>query len=196
MHLRTYRGTDPGQVHAYEPFKEDAADNGQQTGAIFKEDQLLIKMSPEALQSGKYESQSGLVPFAAQGVMALEPLIPNRIGAMGVIDGIKERPEDTWYIAELQTGTDVLAAASAISSQPGVLAAEPDYIRTTMADGIPDTDTDDRIGQQWHLDAAMSRKPELYEVTGIDPGEPRCGVLLSTPELINSSGPDCQYVGQ
>ena len=189
-----YNSSNTEQVHAYEPFKESTvAEKDQQKAADFKKDQLLIKMFPNAMQDNTFSAQSVTVPFADQGVLSLEPLMPEKTGMMSAqaVDANTDVNEGVWYKAGLQEGTDVLAAASAISSQTGVFAAEPDYIRSTMADGIPDATTDDKIADQWQLERSAVKQAWSYlQTQGINPGGSRDVVVAVIDTGVDYTHPD------
>ena len=186
-----YQSVDPEQKHAYEPFrKKDNRNQDTVAGNSIKADQLLIKMQP--LSSGdtndRLQMPSSFVPFSAEGVISLEPLLPNQsngrlMQSNSLTNGSSAA---TWYKAALQPGTDVIAAAEAIARQPGVEAAEPDYIRCTF--GEPGEGTS---SEQWYLNTCgIPSAWDKLEESGINPGGSRDVVVAIIDTGVDYTHPD------
>jgi subtilisin family serine protease len=163
---------------------------------------VLIKLAPD--QSTPVLNSRGPGPgvpvnstLAAQGVVSLEPVFPQaeRPKADESITTPQgqqiARPDLTrWYRAVLRDNdADVFAAAKALSQSPGVVWAEPDYLRRPAGSqvsysrpqkGTPNQASrvkaltafnDPLYGQQWHLAAVNAPQAWDYlESQGLPPG--------------------------
>jgi len=121
-----YKGAGESKEHAYEPFNvKEKKDNVDSKNFKYKRDRILIK-----LQSGGSSTESVSTSFRSHGVKDLEPVFPVG-GAKGSSKSLNRVEQNLvkWYKAYLEDGTDVLAVVEALKKEPGVITAEPDYVR-------------------------------------------------------------------
>ena len=192
--------------HAYSPF--DEKNNREHPcppgGCEFMEGQLIVKLAPE-IQIQKSGADGALTnevdlnqTLNNLGVLRLEPIFPNaRKPWLGeyVISFDDERlpmPDLTlWQRAYVPESSDILVVAKALAATPGILYAEPDYLRKPVGDfsdnqqissylheksltapaSLPGPATDPLYSQQWHLGATNVPQAWAYlEGLGLPPG--------------------------
>jgi len=194
-----YIGIDENKKHAYEPFKEKN-EASEIKSASYKKDNVLIKLKALSSEDNGFRApaNSSLAssPLSSDLVVKLEPLFPiseqskRMLGFQSANDSSDNLSK--WYKATLKDGTDVIEAVNSLQNEPGVIAVEPDYLRSVSDLGIPNITTDPQIGEQWYLEQSQTVQAWTYlEDQGINPGGSRdvvvavidTGVDYNNPEL-------------
>ena len=208
-------------AHAYSPFDERR--NREYPcppgGCEFQKGQVLVKLAPQMrlrhpeLKGAWTEDAALNEALQAQGVLRLEPIFPDaqppKIGEF-VVSPLGERlpkPDLTrWHRAVLtDEKADVYAVVEALSANPGVEYAEPDYLRRPVggpaerASSLPETgllalpssSTDPLYDQQWHLSATnVPQAWQWLEDNGYTPGGSRDIVVAVIDTGVDYTHPD------
>ncbi len=165
--------------------------------------QVLFKLRPQASGAGPKSvgQPTGIQTLddilQRNGVKKVEQVIPRpsqpKSRPLGV-DSVPQTLPDlsAWYKAEFPENADVKSLASAIAANPGVAAAEPDFVRKLAPIGSPRPLTNDpKYTEQWHL--AAIRAPEAWaflQSKGINPGGSRDVVVAVIDTGVDYNHPD------
>lgn len=211
--------------HAYSPF--DEKNNREHPcppgGCEYMEGQLLIKFSSEVqiqeTNGNEITTNQTALNQSLQnlGVDNLEPIFPNakkpsRDDSVLSLDNERiPMPDLTlWHRAFISEDSDVLSTASELSTLPGILYAEPDFLRKPVGnfsisnpdgsleiqtansiDTIPGPTTDPLYSQQWHLDATNVPQAWAYlEGLGLPPGGNHDIIVAVIDTGVDYSHPD------
>jgi len=182
-----------------ESFKTQKEWVAEEIEGDYVKDRILIKYQrPEhqVLSLNNLFSSAFVVSYDEINTKALTQAQPYRI----------DQDDSVWYKAELREGTDIVQAINNALKIPGVIYAEPDYVRDLQIDGDPvilnfleaenleaDLLTDDELlNQQYYLDKVnISEARGFLEENNINPGGSReiivavidTGVDYNHPEL-------------
>ncbi len=198
---------------AYSPFDDSAKDKDPciTNRCEVAPNEVLIKLAPGAsaasasgrpmvARAAATSSDTAEIDLTQFGVKAIGPLFRNAkapaLLSRTITPNGKEIPTPDltrWYKASLNPGADIKAVAAALSKESGVAHAEPNYLR--KPNGVPNTSTDPRFGEQWHL--ASANVPAAWtwlEQNGYSSGGSRdvvvaiidTGVDYNHPDLVNN----------
>lgn len=198
--------------HAYEPFKEkqnslkDKTSNDDKNNLKFRKDRILIKMNSSTLQGNGIKPRlsasdggSELQDIFDTGVENVEPILQlsNSSSSIKLPSGkiipkykSNNADEGVWCRANLKKEGDVESTISKVLSVPGVISAEPDYLRNVEDIKMPDVSSDPQMAQQWYLNRCGIKDAWSYlGQQGINSGGSRDVVVavLDTGVDINHS---------
>ena len=177
--------------HAYSPFDEisQKEHQGKAARAEHMPYQVLIKVKAKTgngLPQPIHKQVSNLKGVKGMGLpRRVFPRAKAPSNAKSTGQGnMKEKPDMTrWFTAKVQKGHTVEEVISRLKNNPAVAIAEPDYLfklteqMEAQGDGgmgimsIPDSGTDPKYADQWHLDAVNAPAAWAHlEGLGLDPG--------------------------
>lgn len=176
---------------AYDPFEKQKDSEPKLLSENYKKDTLLIKVKDKS--SGTSSLQSDPSNLGLDSIVNLKPLFkvePDAQNSQGSLQSIDTEPA-TWYSAQLVKGTDIKDAMTKVLKQPGVVAAEPDYLRSIKSDGIPDGSQDEKMAEQWYLDRCGIKDAWQYLGSqGINPGGKRDVVVAVIDTGVDTNNTD------
>ena len=184
---------------------------------------VLLKVAAQDRPAGGGGVPAGVADsLAARGVTAMRRVFPtattpspaSSVQAPAGGGSVPTPNLSLWYRAAIEDGADVDAAVASLKAVPGVLAAEPDYIRRPVGEfaaspvakatgggaGLATQqsrppsgggDPDPLRAQQWHLDAA--HVPEAWawlEGQGLPPGGDRNIIVAVIDTGVDITHPD------
>lgn len=179
------------QTKSIEPVNEnDKKKTTENKNASFNKDRILVK-----LDSTKYSTNSvnaNISSFKNNGIIKLEKVFPDKSkGKFKTSSKSGSKTTAEWYKASVKEGTDILKAVEALSKVPGVVSAEPDYIRSLSDLGIPDNSTDEQMAEQWYLNKLGVKEAWSYlQSQGINPGGSRDVVVAVIDTGVDYNHPD------